>query len=237
MTRECTKCGEIKDLSLFYKEYSKRKGYAAQCKTCVLKEQKKRYYKKHDEIREKQNQYYNKIKQSEEKYSHLKEVQSKYQREHKEQHNIANKKYREKYPERQREYKKNYIMPIESRIRQREYDRKKTREDINFKISKNLRARIWQAIFRPDKNYKKWFPFKDVLGCSKEFFKLYLESKFTKGMSWDNYGYYGWHIDHIKPVSSFNLTDSEQQKLCFHYTNLQPLWQHDNQTKSKKLVA
>jgi len=73
---------------------------------------------------------------------------------------------------------------------------------------------------------------KNLLGCSLEVLKFHLECYFTKGMSWDNYGYYGWHIDHIKPCAAFDLTDPEQQKQCFHYTNLQPLWAEDNMKKS-----
>jgi hypothetical protein len=54
-------------------------------------------------------------------------------------------------------------------------------------------------------------------------------------MSWDNYGFYGWHIDHIKPCSYFDLSDTRQQDLCFHYTNLQPLWAKDNMKKHGKI--
>jgi HNH endonuclease. len=53
-------------------------------------------------------------------------------------------------------------------------------------------------------------------------------------MSWDNYGRDGWHIDHIRPCASFDLTDPEQQRQCFHYTNLQPLWAADNIRKGAK---
>ena len=63
--------------------------------------------------------------------------------------------------------------------------------------------------------------------------KIYLESKFQEGMSWENMG--AWHIDHILPCSSFDLTDPEQQKKCFHYTNLQPLWATENLSKSDKI--
>ena len=73
-----------------------------------------------------------------------------------------------------------------------------------------------------------------LLGCSIEVARFHLECQFTKGMSWDNYGYNGWHIDHIRPCASFDLTDSEQQKQCFHYTNLQPLWAEDNLKKGDK---
>ena len=53
-------------------------------------------------------------------------------------------------------------------------------------------------------------------------------------MSWKNHGLNGWHIDHIKPVSKYNLLDPEEQKKCFHYTNLQPLWAIENIRKSNK---
>jgi hypothetical protein len=54
-------------------------------------------------------------------------------------------------------------------------------------------------------------------------------------MTWENWSKYGWHIDHIKPLSSFNLTDYEQLKMACHYTNLQPMWAKDNLIKSNKV--
>ena len=65
--------------------------------------------------------------------------------------------------------------------------------------------------------------------CSTDELNKHLESLFQQGMSWDNYG--EWHIDHIRPCASFDLTDFEQQKQCFHYSNLQPLWAADNFAK------
>jgi len=73
----------------------------------------------------------------------------------------------------------------------------------------------------------------ELLGCNIEFVKKYLESKFDKEMSWDNYG--KWHIDHIKPVASFDLTKLDEQKKCFHYTNIQPLWAKENREKSDSI--
>ncbi len=73
------------------------------------------------------------------------------------------------------------------------------------------------------------------LGCSIEEFKDYIASKFSPGMSWDNWGKSGWHIDHIKPLASFNLSQREQLLQAVHYTNMQPLWAKDNYRKGANL--
>lgn len=70
------------------------------------------------------------------------------------------------------------------------------------------------------------------LGCSIEELKTYLESKWQPGMNWDNWSKDGWHIDHIRPLASFDLSDPEQLRQACHYTNLQPLWAEDNFKKS-----
>jgi hypothetical protein len=75
---------------------------------------------------------------------------------------------------------------------------------------------------------------KRLLGCTGVYLREYLKSQFTDGMSWENYGLYGWHIDHIRPCASFDLTNPVQQRKCFHYTNLQPLWAIDNLQKADK---
>ena len=80
-------------------------------------------------------------------------------------------------------------------------------------------------------NYKTGSAVKD-LGCDIKEFKKYIESKWSQGMSWDNYGYNGWHIDHIIPLVNFDLTDKKQLKEACHYGNLQPLWKNDNLEKS-----
>jgi len=72
------------------------------------------------------------------------------------------------------------------------------------------------------------------LGCTIDELKLYLEAQFEPWMTWDNYGYYGWHIDHIKPLANFDLTNRDQFLEACHYTNLQPMFWHDNLTKCAK---
>jgi len=96
------------------------------------------------------------------------------------------------------------------------------------KIANCVRGRIKIALKSNKKNKSR-----ELIGCSSEFLIGYLSSKFTEGMSLENHG--KWHIDHIKPLSSFNLVDVEQQKIACHYSNLQPLWARDNIIKGDKL--
>lgn len=112
------------------------------------------------------------------------------------------------------------------------YMRKRRRTDFNFRLKSTLQSRLWHAIkaqaaTKVDKTLA-------LTGLPISKLKEYLAEKFTTGMAWDNYG--EWHIDHIRPCSSFDLTDPEQQKQCFHYTNLQPLWAADNIRKHDSWV-
>ena len=72
------------------------------------------------------------------------------------------------------------------------------------------------------------------LGCSVDQLKVYIESKLLSGMSWNNYALHGWHLDHIRPLASFDLSDPEQFKQAVHYTNLQPMWAVDNLKKGAR---
>ena len=78
----------------------------------------------------------------------------------------------------------------------------------------------------------KKHPMTELLGCTFDELKKHLESKFSDGMNWNNYGRKGWHIDHIVPCCFFDLTRIDEQKKCFHYTNLQPLWAKTNLFKA-----
>lgn len=108
--------------------------------------------------------------------------------------------------------------------------RKKQLLNIQFRIKKLLRGRLYQAITKKNKIISSI----DMLGCSVKDFVLFIASKFKDGMSWENYG--KWHIDHIRPCSSFDLADIAQQRECFNYTNLQPLWANENRAKGKKWI-
>ena len=110
-------------------------------------------------------------------------------------------------------------------------NRKKT--NIQYKLSINLRCRLNKGLKR---NSKTGSAVKD-LGCTIDELKTHLESKFQSGMTWDNWSREGWHIDHVKPLASFDLTDKEQLLIACHYTNLQPLWAKDNIAKSDKIIS
>lgn len=97
----------------------------------------------------------------------------------------------------------------------------------NRKLAINIRGRLNQAIRG---QYKSGSAI-SALGCSISELKTHLESKFQPGMSWENYGKNGWHIDHIIPLCKFNLANSVEFNKACHYSNLQPLWQIDNLNK------
>mgnify|MGYP001008338620 CR=1 FL=1 len=114
-----------------------------------------------------------------------------------------------------------------------EYQNKKYKLDKNYRIGKLLRTRLWSAL----KNNQKSGHTLDLLGCSIDELKAHLEMQFEPGMTWDNLGKGEgkWQIDHIIPCSYFDLTKEENQRICFNYRNLQPLWASENNTKKAKV--
>ena len=108
------------------------------------------------------------------------------------------------------------------------YTKIKRKTNLQFKLRCIFSCRIHSAL--RDRSTYKLDETISLLGCSIEKAKQHIEQQFIKGMSWANYG--KWHIDHIRPCASFDLTNEEQQKQCFNYTNLQPLWATDNLKKS-----
>jgi hypothetical protein len=114
-------------------------------------------------------------------------------------------------------------------IRRREYQKNRLKTDVEFRLARNLRKRLWEYLRGSGKEVSA---IKD-LGCTISFLKSWLESKFAEGMTWDNYGIY-WHVDHVKPLSWFKLEDLEQQKAAVHYTNLQPMTGPENMSKGNR---
>jgi hypothetical protein len=219
-TKVCGKCKKGMNILNFSKGVSKD-GLHSWCKNCN-KEYKKIYHINHREESLKESKFYRETHQKE-----LTDYFKKYRSENRELLNLKsniwykkNKNLREIYYQ---QHKQTLIK------NQNEYFINRRKIDINFKIKCNLRIRIWKVLKGIDKSQSTI----KLLGCSIDFLKQHLENQFTKGMSFSNYG--KWHVDHIKPCASFDLSKSEEQKICFNYTNLQPLWALDNIRKSNKI--
>jgi hypothetical protein len=205
----CTKCHIEKELFEFSKNKFGLFNKHSQCKLCLAKYYAKYYLKNR-----------NKIRKQVKKYADNNVIKIK----------THGKQYRLKNKERFKKYIIKYRIINKFKIRKQiqEYTKKRIKIDKKFHLLINLRARLYHAI---GCNYKSLSTML-LIGCEIDYLMYYLQSKFTKGMSWDNYG--DWHIDHIKPCASFDLSKSEEQRLCFHYTNLQPLWAKDNLRKRAK---
>ena len=140
-----------------------------------------------------------------------------YHQEHTEQARVTSSKYYKIHGDRLRRY-------------QVEYSRNRYANDSTYRLMCSLRNRLRQALKGNDKSETT----KNLLGCSVDRLRSYIQSKFTEGMHMGNYG--DWHLDHVQPCASFDLSDAKQQRACFHYTNLQPLWAKDNLIKSSKVT-
>lgn len=161
-----------------------------------------------------------------------------------EKYRAAEAAYRQKNPERGREHSKKYYRNNKDKCAEKRKkwfadNRDKAREKwrsysterrstTEGRLLSGLRARISVILSSGESSNSAV----EYLGCSIEAFKEHLESKFVDGMSWDNYGLYGWHIDHIRPISSFDTTKDEEIRRALHYTNTQPMWAKDNLKKA-----
>lgn len=104
-------------------------------------------------------------------------------------------------------------------------------EDPGFRMMKAIRARVRHFFVGRRKSART----QALVGCTPEELRKYIEGLWKPNMDWTNYGRDGWHLDHVIPCALFDLTDPEQQRKCFHYTNMAPLWQIDNLIKSDTL--
>lgn len=145
----------------------------------------------------------------------------------KQQFKDYHKKNKQKILDRHKEYRQEN----KDKIREinKVYQNRKEKEDIGYKLSRRLRNRVYTAI----KNKAKRGSAVKDLGCTVEQLKEHLEKQFKPGMTWNNWGrpVGCWHIDHIKPLCSFDLTDRQQFLEAVNYKNLQPLWAKENIVK------
>ena len=119
--------------------------------------------------------------------------------------------------------------------RRRVWHNERYHDDINFRILCGLRTRLRDALNGKAKSARTMV----LIGCSIEEVRAHIERQWKPGMTWDNWGKGNgfWNIDHIRPCASFDLRDQAQQRLCFHWSNLQPLWEEANLIKADKWEA
>lgn len=155
-------------------------------------------------------------------------------------------KWQQTHKSHRKEYLKNYYQNNKTKIDiqnrkwekdhkevKNKYNRNKCLVDVNFKLKRRLRRTVYGYI---KKNSKRSSSAVRDLGCTTQELIKYFESQFKEGMTWQNWTKNGWHIDHIVPLSWFDLSNREQFLVACHYTNLQPLWAKDNIKKSNKLL-
>ena len=225
-TKKCTKCGRELPLDQFYRRKFKsgNVGYQPHCINCVKEagaEWKKNNPDKAKESRarwRKNNPEKEKAARDKRRHANpdkYRAESAKWRKNNPERHRAANAKWRKE----NLDYKAQY-----------EHTRRTTR--LELKIENNIRSAMARALTNGVKAART----EGLLGCSIEDLRKHLERLFQPGMTWDSYGRYGWHIDHIIPLSYFNLIEPEQQKRAWHYTNLQPLWAVENLKKSNKII-
>jgi hypothetical protein len=201
----CSKCGISKEICEFGKRKDSKSGFRSECKEC------------------------GKIWRLSKK-EYLMEYNRKWKKDNSDHISIYNKEYVKKNKEILSSYQKEWYIKNKDKINQKRRLRKE--KNPIFLISCSIRKRTSEYI-KKNKILKTNKTF-DIIGISPSELYDYLESKFTEGMSWDNYGTYGWHIDHKIPLSSAR-NEEELYELC-HYSNLQLLWWHDNLRKSNQIL-
>lgn len=127
--------------------------------------------------------------------------------------------------ERKNQYQRTYYKEHKQEIFEKE--KQKYKNDVQFRLSKIYRNRM-NSYIKGEKDNMKY------LQASLDTFKVYIESQYQDGMSWDNQGNI-WELDHILPVSKFNLESLEHKQVCFHWCNYQPILKSDNKKKHSKI--
>jgi len=258
----CTKCQKCKPINEFGKRKlsSGIWGYEKQCKECrnpmnrMPADYYKEYFKKHPEYAERQrkpkvkkncafcgnefegykhNKYCSKeCNHNSKLHPKIKSTEDELKANRKEYRKRIKEQDREKYRLKRKEYRKRAFErdPYKVRARRQQYKNNRKVNDINYRFAENLRKKVYLTLKK-----SKSLHTIELLGCSVDYARKHIENQFKEGMTWNNWALDGWHIDHIIPISSFDLTSIEEQKQCFHYTNLQPLWWKDNIRKSNKI--
>ena len=215
MSKKCSTCKEEINFECFGKLKSSKDGYRYDCCYC----RKKYREKEKDKIKEKQKEYFEKNKET------LLSANKLYRENNKEAINKQRKQYRNRDDIKEHiKIKNKEYLPIK-----KEKIKERRKVDVNFKMSEILRSKIHKILNNKPTSFLKY------LGCDLEWFKKWIEFRFDKNMNWDNLGKY-WQIDHILPISRFDMTNENDIRICFHWTNLQPLESTENRQKYDNFI-
>lgn len=233
MSKSCNKCNLEKNISEYYVNNRNKDKLQNTCKECIKKNKennKEKLREAQKKWREKNPDYMKNYEKTEKR----KEYIQKYYQEHKEEEIKKTLERRKNNPEKYKEERKRYIENNREKVNayHSNWKKEKREKDVSYKIKENISRRIRYELNTLLKG-KKTKRTIEHLGCDINYLKEYLESKFTENICWDNYGKV-WHIDHIIPCSSWNLSNDFENKCCWNYRNLQPLFSSDNQSKKDK---
>jgi hypothetical protein len=202
--KTCTGCKQTKAFTEFHKCHRVRDGLVAKCKACRKETRKKRYEKNPEKELT---------------------VNRKYRKKNIDKVRAHDKKRYEQNPEKRRIMIRKCHQRPEYKKRNNAQRRERRKTDPTYRLKCNLRGRLYHAL----KGSIKSASTMKLVGCSVQHVKDHLEKQFQPGMTWENQG--KWHIDHMLACDTFDLEDPEEQRRCFHWTNLQPLWGPENSSK------
>ena len=214
-TKVCIGCKQSKSLDSFGKNKKQADGLHYYCKDCIKlktdkrKDKNKEYHKKYyEENKDKVKVYMKEYRKA--NREKINEYQRNLPIETKRKFNCSEKKkLREKERRQDEVYKQ----------RRSEYFKEKYQKEIQFKLKKQFESKLNQLLHKNDISNESI----ELIGCTIPEYKAYLEAMFAPTMTWENYGI-EWQIDRITPFCEWNLGHPEEQKLCYHYTNSQPLF-------------
>lgn len=223
----CSKCKKQKTLKNFNKDLKSKDRLRTYCKLCsnIMTKKWRENNKEKERLSNKLRRQKNLLK-----YNKIAKI---YRRKNKNKLYKKTKEWKKNNKQKIADYNHQYYLLNKEKIITKAINRtrNKRKNNKNFKIMDNMRTRISSALsYHKISKSKKTI---DLLGCSAEEFWIHLEKQFTNGMTKENHGKNGWHIDHIIPLSS--AKNQEELEKLFHYTNCRPLWAKDNLKKGNKI--
>jgi len=227
-TKKCSFCGTTKTINFFYSNKTGKYGVGCRCKDCD-KEQAQKW-----RANNKKRHLSSSKKWREENHERALQKSQEWKIENIERNRQNARRWREDNPERKRDTNKQWTKKNIEKVRlyANIYARERRKEK-GVRVAEGMRTAVYLSL-KGEKDGRSW---EKLVGYTCSELMQHLENKFTKGMSWDNYGRNGWHIDHIKPISSFNIRGKGclDFKKCWDIENLQPLWERHNIQKGNKL--